>query len=309
VPPKDPRLLLPPNLKLCEFLETEADTLTEALDNRQDIHQRIRKRFELIEDYLHELFIGIVIMGAEGCTPFRWIYQQAADTDDTGGGAQTDFILPLPYELEDSIYHLVFCRSSFQYYNVDYTINAATNTLTFPAGLALGEHITIYAVKHNDIQRIIYETVAVPAVPYTFSPDVTVDRAAGRQLVFARHSPRFFNSGRPGDEYTVSNTANTISLTAGLGGVDEQSCVVRLLECGCLFHEEILATGAGQTVFQITNLDHVIQPHATRKLIVFQRVSFLHPEVEFTTDPSANTITITAPSLDTGQALNVFCYK
>ena len=299
----------PPNLLLEEFLETEFDALSEALESRQDIHQRIRKRFGVLTEWLDLLYTATASGDCDCCTPFRWIYTIEATVDDTGFGAQTNFTLPLPYELEDSIYHLVFARSSFQYYVADYTINAATNTLTFPAGLALGEYMTIYAVKHDDVQRIIYETVAVAAVPYLFSPDVTVDRAAGRQLVFARHSPRFFNSGRPGDEFSVSNTANTISLSSGLGGVGEQSCVVRLRECGCYFHEEILATVAGQTVFSIANLDHVIQPHASKKLIVFQRVSFLHPEVEYTTDPVANLITIDGPGLDVGQALNIFCYR
>lgn len=277
-----------------------------------DTFQRIRKRFGLIEEWLGRLHVGVTgaTAAAAACTPFRWIYTTQATVDDTGLGAQEYFTLPVGYELENTWFHIVFARTSHLYYTADYTIDVVNNRIRILAGVLLGKYLTIYALKHNDIQEVYYETCAIPAVPYTFSPPVTVDRAGGRQLVFARTSPRFLDSGRPGDEYTVSTTLNTISLTAGLGPVDESSAIYRLIECGCLFHEEVLATVAGQKIFTIVNLDNRIIPHSTGKLIVFAGTSFRHPYgVDYVTDVGANTLELLGSGLAVDQPLNVWCYK
>jgi len=207
------------------------------------------------------------------------------------------------------MYQLVVVRGSHYYYNVDYTINDVTNTITLIPGLPLGGALTIYAIRHNDIQEVYYETVAVPAAPYAYSPPVTVDRAGGRQLVFARTSARFLDSGRPGDEYTVSTTLNTLSLTAGLGPVGAMSALYRLVECGVLFHEEVLATAAGQMVFSPANLENYVKPHDVGKMLVEQRTTILHPGLQFRTNVGANTIEINSPGLAIGQPLNVWVFR
>ena len=276
-----------------------------------DTFQRIRKRFGLLEEDLHNLFVGLVTLGTgDTCDCFRWIYQVVATVDDTGFGAQAVFVLPANCELEANEYQLVHARSSFEYDTVGYTIVEATNTITFVPGVLLGECVTIYALKHDDVQEVYYEICAVPVAPnYAYSPPVTVDRSAGRQLVYARQSPRFLDSGRPGDEYTVSNTLNTLSLTSGLGPVGAMSAMVRLRECGVIWHEEILATAAGQTVFTPENPGNVLNAHQTLRLKVDQRTSFLHPGFDFTTNPGANTITIAAPGLAIGQPLNIWNFR
>jgi len=222
---------------------------------------------------------------------------------------QTDFILPPECELEDNAYQLVVVRGSHHYYAVNYTINDVTNTITLIPGLPLGGALTIYALRINDIQEVYYEVCAVPAVPYAFSPPVTVDRAGGRQLVFARNSARFLDSGRPGDEYTVSNTLNTLSLTAGLGPIGAMSAFYRLMECGVLWHEEILATVAGQTIYTPGHLENYVKPHDVGKMFVTQRTTILHPGLEFVTDVAANNITIDAPGLPVDGPLNVWVFR
>ncbi len=228
---------------------------------------------------------------------------------------QTVFFPPLPDNtLEDNTFQIVYVRGSHHYWGDvitprDYTIDVATNSITLTPGLPLNGLLTIYALRHNDIQEVFYETVAVPAVPYAYSPSVTVDRAGGRQLVFARTSPRFLDSGRPGDEYTVSNTLNTLSLTAGLGPVDAMSAFYRLMECGVLWHEEILATVAGQTIFTPLHYDNYVKPHNIGKMMVFQRTTFLHPNEEYITDVMANTIEIDAPGLNEDDPLNVWVFR
>jgi hypothetical protein len=292
------RLPLPPGLKMPEHVGDADDTF-----------QRIRKRFGLLEDYLDNLFAGLVTLGTgDTCDCFRWIYQVIATVDE-GGGAQVNFVLPANCELEDNEYQLVVARSSFEYHNAGYTITEATNTITFIPGILLGECVIIYALKHDDVQEVYYETVAIPAVPYTYSPPVLVDRGAGRQLVLARNSMRFLDSGRNPDEYTVSNTLNTLSLTAGLGPIGSMSAMVRLRECGVLWHEEILATALGQTVFTPGNPGNVVNDHSTMRMIVTQRTSLLHPGFDFVTNPGVNTITINAPGLAIGQPLNVWMYR
>ena len=293
------RLPLPPDLKMPEY---DGDV--------EDTFQRIRKRFGELEDELHNLFVGLITLGTgDTCDCFRWIYQVVASVDDTGAGAQAVFVLPGDCQLENNAYQLVMARGSFEYHNVGYTIVAATNTITFVPGILLGECVTIYALKHDDVQEVYYEVCAIPAAPYAFSPPVLVDRSGGRQLVFARTSPRFLDSGRAGDEYTVSNTLNTISLTAGLGPVDSTAAMVRVRECGVIFREEILATVAGQTIFTPANPGNVLNPHQTLRLIVFQRTSFLHPGFDYTTNAGANTITLNGPGLAIGQPLNCWVFR
>ena len=282
----------------------------EIIDDFGDSEQRERKRWGLLDEYLQNLFVGLITIGTgDTCDCFRWIYQTTATVDDTGLGAQAVFVLPANTELEDNEYQLVIARNSFEYHNTGYTIIEATNTITFVPGILLGECITIYALKHDDVQEVFYEQCLVPAIPYAYSPPVLVDRSAGRQLVFARNSARFLDSGRPGDEYTVSNTLNTLSLTAGLGPVGAESALVRLRECGVLWHEEILATALGQTVFTPDNPGNVVNAHQTLRMIVTQRTSPMNPGFDFITNPGANTITINAPGLAIGQPLNVWMYR
>ena len=303
---------LPPMLKKPEIgglLAKGAATLEQILDVFLDSEQRERKRWGEQDDWNRHTHTWLIDISSNMCDCFRWIYQVVATIDDTCLGAQAIFVLPPQYELEDNEYQLVFARGSFQYHNIGYTINAATNTITFVPGVLLGEAVTIYAVKHDDVQEVFYEVCAVPAAPYAYSPPVLVDRSGGRQLVFARNSHRFLDSGRPGDEYTVSNTLNTLSLTAGLGPVDAMSALVRLRECGCIWHEEVLATVLGQTVFTPANPGNVVREHQTLRMIVTQRTTYLHPGFDFTTDVMANTITINAPGLAIGQPLNMWMYR
>ena len=175
--------------------------------------------------------------------------------------------------------------------------------------MAAGTPVSIYAMYRDDIQDIHYEHCGVPAGPYLFSPPVTVDRSPGRQLVFARHSFRFLESGRAGDEYTVSNTHNTISLTAGLGPAGAMAALFRLRECGVLWHEEILADAVGQTVFEPISLGNRLQPHDQGKLIVASRTAFRHPGIDYVTDTTGNTLTLLRFPMDFGQPLNIFCFR
>ena len=298
----------PPQLFLREFIEGEPGVDATSIKEYNDL---IRYRLGLIDDYLNELYVGIEsFLAAECCTCFRWVWTTTAATD-----GQTIFNVPLPdMTLEDNPYQIVYARSSHLYWGDaitprNYTVDVVNNRITLAVGIPAGELLTIYALRHNDIQEVYYETCAVPAAPYLFSPPVTVDRAAGRQLVFARTSPQFLDSGRPGDEYTVSDTLNTISLTAGLGPVDAFACLYRLMECGVLWHEEILATVDGQTVYTPANLGNYVKPHDVGKTKVFQRESFLHPGAEYKTDVAANTITIDAPGLPEDEPLNIWVFR
>lgn len=306
--PKFRHIEPPPELFLREFLEGEEGIEGTGIKEYNDL---IRYRLGILKDWLETLYIGIGDGAAcECCTCFRWVWTTRATTH-----GQTVFFPPLPEcTLEDNEYQIVFARSSHQYWGDaftprDYAINEAVNSITLVPGLPLGGLLTIYAVRHNDIQEVYYETCAVPAAPYAYSPPVTVDRAGGRQLVFARQSPRFLDSGRPGDEYTVSNTLNTLSLTAGLGQVGEMSAIYRLAECGVLWHEEILATAAGQTIYTPQHYDNDVKPHNIGKMMVFQRTSFLHPGEEYITDVMSNTIEIDAPGLAVDQPLNVWTFR
>jgi hypothetical protein len=293
----------PPELFIREFLEGEEGIEPTGIKEWNDL---VRFRLGLINDYLKTLYLGIDGDAAqECCTCFRWVWTTRATT-----AGQTVFFPPLPdCTLEDNEYQLVVVRSAHHYYNVDYTIDDALNTITLIPGLPLGGELTIYALRHNDIQEVYYETVAVPAVPYAYSPPVTVDRAGGRQLVFARNSARFLDSGRPGDEYTVSNTLNTLSLTAGLGPIGAMSALYRLMECGVLWHEEVLATVAEQTIYTPGNLENYVKPHDVGKMFVTQRTAILHPGLEFVTDVMANTITINPPGMAIAQPLNVWVFR
>ena len=85
--------------------------------------------------------------------------------------------------------------------------------------------------------------------------------------------------------------------------------MVRLRECGVIWHEEILATALGQTVFIPENPGNVVNDHSTLRMIVTQRTSFLHPGFDFVTNPGANTITIAAPGLAIGQPLNAWMFR
>jgi len=228
---------------------------------------------------------------------------------------QTVFFPPLPDKtLEDNMYQIVFVRSSHHYWGNaltprDYTIDVVNNSITLTPGLPLNGLLTIYALRHNDIQEVYYETCAIPAAPYFYSPPVTVDRSGGRQIVFARRSLRMLDSGRFGDEYTVSNTLNTLSLTAGLGPVGAMGAFYRLMECGVLWHEEILADAAGQTIFTPEHYDNEVKPHNVGKTMVFQRTSFLHPGEEYITDVIGNTIEIAAPGLNEDDPLNIWVFR
>ena len=306
--PKFLRIQPPPQLFLREFEEGEIGI------EPTDIVEYLRLeqyRWGLLDTWHNELYLGIAGDAEPECCPcFRWVWTTRATTD-----GQTVFFPPLHYmTLEDSPYQIVFSRTNHLYYGTalapqDYEVSVANNSITLVAGIPEGELLTIYALRHNDIQEVYYETCAIPATPYLYSPPVTVDRAAGRQLLFARTAPRFLDSGRPGDEYTVSNTVNTISLTAGLGPVDALACIYRLMEGGVLWHEEILATAAGQAIFTPGNLEMYVKPHDVGKMMIFQRTSFLHPAADYITDVAANTITINAPGLAVDQPLNVWTFR
>lgn len=291
----------PPDLTMPEHVEDEYDTPESALAKRLDTHERIRKRFGLIGDEL--MYMKQYAATSTTCACFRWVWTTAAAVD-----GQTDFTTPVGYEMQDNAYYIVFVRTSFEYLNYDYNI-IPPNTLRLFAGIPAGEPVTIYAMYRDDIQDIHYEHCTVPALPYAFSPPVTVDRAPGRQLVFARHSPRFLDSGRPGDEYTVSNTLNTLSLTSGLGPVAEMAALFRLTECGVLWHEEILADTAGQTVIEPIYLGNILRPHDIGKLIVFARTSFRHPGIDYITNPAGNTLTLLRFPLGFGDPVNIWCFR
>lgn len=300
--PKFRHIQPPPELFLREFIEGEEGVEGTGIKEYNDL---IRYRLGLLGDWANRLYVGVSGAVADCCcTCFRWVYTTVAMT-----AGQTDFILPVECELEDTMYQLVVVRGSHHYYNVDYTINDATNTITLIPGLPLGGALTIYALRHDDLQEVFYEVCAVPAAPYLFSPPVTVDRSSGRQLMFARTSPRFLDSGRPGDEFTVSNTLNTVSLTAGLGPVGARACIYRLVECGVLSHGEVLATVAGQTIFSPENLENYVKPHDIGKMFVTQRTTILHPGIDFVTSVGANTITIAPPGLAVGQPLNYWIFR
>lgn len=298
---------LPPMLKKPEIV-VEGDNLQSAFEESEQLE---RKRWGEQEEYNGHTHTSLInIATATTCDCFRWIYQVVATIDD-GGGAQVNFILPPQYDLENNEYQLVFARGSFQYFAhaPGYTINVATNTITFNPGVLLGECVTIYAVKNDDVQEVIYEQDVVgAAAPYVFAPPVTVDRASGRQLLFARNSARFLDSGRNPDEYTVSNTLNQLSITSGIG-LGNWCMFCRLRECGIIMHEEILATVLGQTVFTLQNPGNVLREHDTLRMIVFQRTTFLHPAFDYTTNVMTNQITINAPGLAIGQPLNIFAYR
>ena len=283
----------PPDLKLKEF---DGDI--------PDILQRIRKRFGLLEEYLWNLFAGLTTATDDCFSGVRWIHTTVAST-----AGQTVFTLPPDKLVEDTPLMLVFARDSFQYHTTHYTVSEAANTVTFLPGLNVGQPLTIYALKNDNIQEVAYEVVAVPAAPYAFSPPVTLDRAAGRQLLFARSSFRFLDSGRAGDEYTVSNTANTVSYTAGLGPVDERGAVVRLKETAVKWHEELIATVAGQTQFSPDAIGMTLPPDLSGRLIVSVATSFRHPTIDFVTDPTQNTLTLTGPGLAIGQPLNIWVLR
>ena len=300
--PKFHHIQPPPELFIREFLEGEEGIEGTGIKEWNDL---VRYRLGILDDWINRLYIGIDgIAEGECCTCFRWVYTTTATT-----AGQADFILPADRELEDNIYQLVVVRSAHHYHNVDYTINDVTNTITLIPGLPLGGMLTIYAIRHNDIQEVYYETVAVPAAPYLFSPPVTVDRAGGRQLIFARNSARFLDSLRLGDEYTVSATLNTLSLTAGLGPLGAMAAVYRLMECGVLWHEEILAVAAGQTIYTPGNLENYVKPHDVGKMFVTQRTAILHPGLQFTTNVGANTIEIAPPGLNVADPLNVWVFR
>lgn len=300
--PKFRHIQPPPELFIREFHEDEEDIEGTGIKEWNDL---VRYRLGLLDDYLNRLYIGIGgIAGCECCTCFRWVYTTVATTV-----GQADFVLPADCQLEDNMYQLVVVRSAHHYYNVDYTINAATNTITLIPGLPLGGALTIYALRHDDVQEVFYEQDVVGAPgAYAFSPPVTVDRAPGRQLVFARNSARFYHSGRAGDEYTVSDTINQLSLTAGLG-LNNMCAFYRLTECCCLFHEEILATVAGQTIYTPANLENYVKPHDTGEMFVTQRTAILHPGLQFTTNVGANTIEIDAPGLNVADPLNIWVFR
>lgn len=300
--PKFRHIQPPPELFIREFIEGEEGIEGTGIKEWNDL---VRFRLGLLDDWANRLYVGIGgIIDDCCCTCWRWVYTTTATTH-----GQTDFILPPEYELEDNMYQLVVARGSHWYHNINYTINDVTNTITLIPGLPLDGALTIYALRHNDIQEVYYETVAIPAAPYAFSPPVTVDRASGRQLIFARTAPRFLDSLRPGDEYTVSTTLNTLSLTAGLGPVGATAAIYRLMECGVLFHEEVLATAAGQTIFAPETLENYVKAHDVGKMFVTQRVTILHPGLEFTTNVGANTIEISPPGLAVGQPLNMWVFR
>ena len=126
------RLPLPPDLKKPEIVVTD-------FEGTEDSEQRERKRWGLLDEYLENLFVGLITLGTgDTCDCFRWIYQVVATVDDTGFGAQAVFVLPGNCELEANEYQLVFARSSFEYDTVGYTIVEATNTITFVPGVLLG---------------------------------------------------------------------------------------------------------------------------------------------------------------------------
>ena len=293
----DIRWRIPPDLILPEY---PADDITPAM---QEHMRRIRTRFGLIEDYDRHAFNIFVSLAANACECFRWTETQTATF--TG---QTDFIMPAGKELEDNAYYIVFVRTDFYYLNFNYNI-IPPYTLRLFVGVLEGEPVTVYALKHDDVQDIHYEHCTVAAMPYAFSPPVTVDRSPGRQLVFARGAFRFLDSIRAADRYTVSNTLNTVTLTAGLGPPGERAALFRLRECCVDWHEEILATAAGQTVFEPTYIGNILRDHGTGRMIVASRTDFRHPGVDYVTNPTANTLTLTRFPMGFGQPLNIFCFR
>lgn len=270
----------------------------------QETLRRNQQRWGLLEDYeRHQFNVLVQILGQNTCDCWRWIWTTTATVD-----GQTNFVTPTGFDMDDDAYQLVFARGAFQYLNFQYNI-LTPNTLQHFTGLLAGEPLSIYAMKHDDVQEVHYEHVAVPAAPYLFSPPLTVDRGAGRQLVFARTSFRFLDSLRLGDEYTVSDTINQISLTSGLGPIAQRACVVRLRECGVRFHEEVFATAAGQTVFSPQRAGNIVNEHATGRMIITARTTFLHPGINYVSDVNNNTITIRAPGLNVGDPLNMWVYR
>lgn len=291
---------IPPDLIMPEHPVDDV-TISPAL---RETLERNRVRWGLEEDYeRHQFNILVQILGQATCSCWRWIWTTTATVD-----GQTNFVTPAGFEMDDDAYQLVFARGSFQYLNFHYNI-LTPNTLVHFTGLAAGEPLSIYAMKHDDVQEVHYEHVAVPAAPYLFSPPLTVDRAAGRQLVIARTSFRFLDSLRFGDEYTVSNTVNTITLTAGLGPLNQRACVVRLRECGVRWHEEIFATAPLQIVFSPGRTGNIVNEHVTGRMIITARTTFLHPGIDYVSDVNNNTITINAPGLNAADPLNVWCYR
>jgi len=260
---------------------------------------RIRKRFGLIEDYDRHGYKVLSTIISSGCNCFKWIHTMTATF--TG---QTDFVLPPGKQLEDNAWHIVFVNTDFMYLNFDYNLIPATNTLRFFAGVMDGSPVTIYALRNDGIQDIHYEHAGTP-----FSPPVLVDRSPGRQLLFSRRSFRFLDSGRGGDEYTVSNTLNTITLTAGFGPAGSHAAFFRLRECGVDWHEEILADAVGQTVFEPIHLGNVLRDHNTGRLIVASRTDFRHPGIDYVTDPVSNTLTLLRFPMGFGQPLNIWNFK
>ena len=289
------KICLPLGLKLAEW-DGMPDTLKEHLEFNG-------KRWGLLEDIVDCWHAGISTIVSTACKCFRWGWTTTATVH-----GQTDFTPPPQYQMEDNAFHIVFARYSFQYLNFDYNILPG-NTLRLFAGIPLGEPLTIYAMRNDDIQDIHYEHCAVPALPYAFSPPVTVDRAPGRQLVFAHSSFRFLDSARPGDEYTVSNTLNTVSLSAGLGPVGARAALFRLKESCVDWHEEILADTAGQTVFEPIHLGNRFVPHQEHRMIVASRTSFRHPGIDYVTNPLGNTLTLLRHPMGFGDPLNVWIYR
>lgn len=289
---------IPPDLILSEFPDGEASPEVE------DILRRNRLRWGVIEDYeRHQFNVLVQLLAESTCSCWRWVWTTTATVD-----GQTTFTTPAGFEMDDDAYNLVFARTSFQYLNFNYNITGP-NTLEHFTGLLAGEPLSIYAMKRDDVQEVHYEHVRAPAVPYLFSPPVTVDRAAGRQLVFARTSPRFLDSLRLGDEYTVSGTINQLSLTSGLGPIQARAAFIRLRECGVRWHEEIFATAAGQTVFSPQRVGNVVNDHKPGRMIIYADDSFLHSGIDYVSDVNTNTITINAPGLQVADPLNVWCYR
>lgn len=297
------KLNIPPDLQMPEH-----DEPAEAWWAIHDTFRRIRKRFGLLDRWLKLLYFAFNKQALDlDLSPFRWIWHTASP--GINAGVNTVLTTPPEYTLEDTEFHIVYARGWFQFHGVGYTITP-DNTMTFTPGVPEGELISIYALKHNDIQEAYQYQEPVGASPWAHSPPVTVDRAAGRQLVFAETSPRFLDSGRGGDEYNVDDVDNEIQFPVPGLGPNMWFALFRLMEAGCLWHEEIIADADGQLTFAPVNLDNRLVLHDPGKLMVFTRVVFRQPGSEFTVDTIGNTLTLTTgPGLLAGHPLNIFCYR
>lgn len=273
-----------------------------------DTFRRIRKRLGILDRWLKLLYFAFNKQSLDlDLSPFRWIWHTSSP--GINDGVSTVLTTPAEKTLEDTLFHIVYARGWFQYYGVNYTITP-DNTMIFTPGIPAGAPISIYALKHNDIQEAYQYQELAGASPWAHSPPVTVDRAAGRQLVFARTSPRFLDSGRGWDEYNVDDVDNEIQFPVPGLGPNMWFALFRLMEAGCLWHEEIIADTDGQLVFTPANLDNRLVLHDPGKLMVFARVVFRQPGSEFVVDTMGNILTLTiGPGLLAGQPLNIFCYR